>query len=51
MRKMVIRSTVMLLSLASTTMAENPRERWIDSFDAAQTEAKKSGKPIFLVFR
>ena len=31
--------------------AQNPRERWIDSFDEAVAAARKQDKPIFLVFR
>ena len=48
------RTTLMLLSVftfATAAAADNPRDRWLDSFEDAVVAARKENKPIFLVFR
>jgi len=51
MRTKLMWSALSFLCIAACGHADDPRERWLDSFDTARAEAQKSGKPIFLVFR
>lgn len=51
MKQGIVLACLGTVMLSMTVRAEDNRQRWHASFDSAQTEALKSGKPIFLVFR
>lgn len=49
MRRML--TPALMLLAAAPVLGDSPKDRWIGDFNTAMTEAKKSSKPIFLVFR
>jgi hypothetical protein len=42
-----------LLAIAATACAQPPKNRpgWFSDYESGRAEARKTGKPIFLVFR